>query len=116
MSTPEEPIVVSSVTVVLEENTVAVTRLGGPLILNAPGPQGPVGPQGPAGAPGGSAFEHVQDVPAATWPVNHNLGRRAHVTILDPDGTEVEADIIHSSANSVVITFPTPHTGTVIVS
>ena len=116
MSTPEEPIVVSTVTVVLEPQEVAVTKVSNDLSLNAPGPQGPRGPAGPAGAPGGSAYEHIQGVPASSWPINHNLGRRAHVTILDPDGTEVEADVEHTSDNTLVITFPNPHTGTVIVS
>lgn len=116
MSTPEEPIVVSEVTVVLTPNEVAVTKLSTTLELNAPGPQGPRGPAGPAGAAGGSVFEHVQSVPASTWTLQHNFGRRSHCTLIDPDGVVVEADIEHADENTIVVTWPSPHTGTAIVS
>jgi hypothetical protein len=116
---------VSEVTVVLNVNEVAVTKqvtdidvvqLVQQVGLTSPGPQGPRGPAGPAGAPGGSAYEHVQSTPAATWIITHNLGRFSHVSLLEDDGTEFEADVVHADINTVVVTFPSPHTGTAIVS
>lgn len=109
----------SEVTVVLSVNEVEITKSDFELELNAPGPQGPAGAdgaQGPAGAPGGSAYEHEQSVAASVWNVVHNLGRRSHATILDDDGVEIETDVHHASINEIVVTFPTPQTGTVIVS
>lgn len=107
------------ITVVLEDHSLDLVRPANNLTLAASGPQGAAGTPGstgPAGAPGGSAYEHIQSSAAATWNVNHNLGRLAHVSILETDGTEIEADVAHASINTVVITFPSPHTGTVIVS
>lgn len=106
----------SEVTVVLESNEVVVTKANTELVLTAPGPQGPTGEAGPAGAPGGSAYEHTQSVAASVWNVIHNLGRRSHATILDDDGYEIETDVHHASVNEIVVVFPTPQTGTVIVS
>lgn len=109
----------SEVTVVSYENEVVVSPVVNDLELTAPGPQGPAGADGapgPAGAAGGSVFEHVQLIAASTWTVPHNLGRRSQVTILDDSHIEVEADVDQSDINTVVVTFPTPQTGTVIVS
>lgn len=109
----------SEVTVVLEVNEVVVSPVVNDLELTAPGPQGPPGADGapgPAGAAGGSVVEHVQSVAASTWTVLHNFGRRSQVTILDNSYVEVEADVDQSDINTVVVTFPTPQTGTVIVS
>lgn len=115
----------SEVTIVLNVNEVGVTQqvtdvdvvqLVQTVGLTSPGPQGPRGPAGPAGAAGGSVFEHVQSTPASTWNITHNLGRFPHVSLLEDDGTEFEADVVHSDNNTVVVIFPSPHTGTAIVS
>ena len=60
----------------------------------------------------GIAYTHVQLVAEAIWTVNHNLGMRPAVTILDSGGTEVEADVMHMSANQLVIRFAIPISGT----
>ena len=108
------------------QNVVSVERVVNQVVANpapaveltiaTPGPPGPPGPQGPAGAAGGSVFTHNQSTPAATWTLQHNLGRFSHVTLLDDDGTEFEADVTQASVNTIVIQFPSPHTGTAIVS
>ncbi len=92
------------VTVVRDNTIVAVT---------APGPQGPSGPQGP---PGGSAYVHTQTSPAATWIINHNLGRKVHVTLFDPAETVVHADIDHGTINQTTITWASPATGSAVLS
>lgn len=78
-----------------------------------PGPQGPPGPPGPAG---GSTYVYDREgVPAATWTITHNLGRRVHVTITDDDGREVLADVEHTDLNTTVVTFATPFSGTALI-
>ena len=79
--------------------------------IAAEGLQGSPGSQGPAGAPGGEPFVYDRaGVPAATWPVEHGLGRHVHVTVL-VDGAEVDADVEHSDLNHVTITFAMPTDG-----
>lgn len=75
------------------------------------------GPQGPPGPTGGFTFHfHTQSSPSSAWVITHNLGRRAHVTVYVPDGTEVEADVVHNNDNQVAITFATPQTGTALIA
>lgn len=60
----------------------------------------------------GIAYTHVQLVAEAAWTVNHNLGMRPAVAILDSGGTEVAADVMHMSTNQLVIRFAIPVSGT----
>jgi len=59
----------------------------------------------------GVAYTHTQSVPLAVWTVNHNLGTRPAVAIVDSGGNEVEADVVHVSANQLLIRFAIPFTG-----
>lgn len=68
------------------------------------------GETGPAGA-AAQAYVHQQPSPLATWTVNHNLGLRPLVTVLSPGGIEVEAEIIHASANQALVLFNSPSAG-----
>ncbi len=78
-----------------------------------PGPHGPPGPAGPAG---GEVFVYDRNgVPAATWTIGHDLGRKVHVTISDDDGNEVDADVANPDLNTTVITFATPFSGTALI-
>lgn len=106
----------SEVTVVLEVNEVVVTRVVQDVVVSAPGPQGPVGPAGPAGAPGGSAFEYTASTPSISWVLNHNLGRKVHVSIFGDAGDLVFADVEHGSTNQTTITFSVPTTGSAVIS
>jgi hypothetical protein len=55
---------------------------------------------------------HAQPVPAATlWTINHNLGFRPAVAILDSGGNEIEADVVHTRPNQLVIHFAIPVAG-----
>lgn len=67
----------------------------------------------PAGSGGGSgvAFEHNQISAAIAWTINHNLGFRPSVSILDTGGNEIEADVRHTSTNQLVIYFAIPLAG-----
>lgn len=80
------------------------------------GPPGPAGPEGPEGTPGGSAYEYTQTVPASTWIIDHNLGRKVHVSIFSTAEFVVFADVFHGSPNQTTITYPTPTAGSVVIS
>lgn len=61
---------------------------------------------------GDLGFVHTQSSAASTWSVSHNLAKKPSVTILDDSGYEIEADVQHTSDNSVTITFSEAITGT----
>lgn len=74
-----------------------------------------VGTQGPAGAGVATPFEQ-NFAAAASWTVNHNLGRRpASVRVLTPGGVEAEADVTEISLNQVIVSFAAPQAGRAIV-
>jgi hypothetical protein len=94
---------VSSVT-----NTVTVTENGSSTVVTVPQTStvtaittGPQGPQGPAGS---AAYEFVQASPATTWTINHNLGYRPSVEILDAGSQEIDGEVAHPSINQTVVT------------
>lgn len=75
------------------------------------------GPPGPPGSAGGTRVTHNQTTPAATWTINHGITTLApNVIILLTGETEpVETDIDYFSGQ-VVVTFPSPATGTAYIS
>lgn len=97
--------------------TVTVLPVAGPT-----GPQGipgATGPQGPVGPPGGTVYTHTQSTPAATWVIDHNLGRRAHVTLFATTTAPwrvAYADVEHGSLNQTTIMFPEPVSGSAVIS
>lgn len=54
---------------------------------------------------GGGAYVHTQSAPASTWTINHNLGYRPSVELLDAGGQEIDGAISHPTVNQVVATF-----------
>ncbi|MEI9964364.1 MAG: hypothetical protein WDM92_06330 [Caulobacteraceae bacterium] len=70
------------------------------------------GPPGPPGTGGGVAdFIFTQAFPATPWVVNHNLGRKPLVAVLDVGGNEVEAAVQHISVNQLRVSFAAPQAG-----
>ena len=59
------------------------------------------GPQGPAGS-GGYVF--TQTTPSTTWTINHNLGFRPSVELLDTGSQEIDGEVAHPSVNQTVVT------------
>lgn len=74
----------------------------------AAGPQGPVGPAG-------AGYLHTQTTAAATWIINHNLGRIPSVSLFFLDGTEFFSDVL-SLSNAVTVTFPAPVSGIAVLN
>lgn len=117
-------------TVTVETTTLAVTVATEPALeitvtpavlgtvsvdIGGTGPQGPAGPAGAAGpaGPAGSFYLHTQSSASTTWAVNHNLGFQPIVNVRDAGSVVVDADVVHTSANQLIVTFITPQTGTV---
>lgn len=76
------------------------------------GPPGPPGPPGPSGSPGGASYTHTQGAPAASWTLEHNLGRYQYpVIFLNGSDEPVLTDTIFPDANTIVLIFPEPVVG-----
>jgi hypothetical protein len=63
------------------------------------------------GGSGGEAFVFVQSAPSRVWVVNHNLGWRPAVSVVDTGGAEVQGDVRHTHLNQLVISFVIPLAG-----
>ena len=68
-------------------------------------------PPGGAGNSSAASYQHSQASPAVTWTINHNLGFRPSVSIVDTGGNEIEADVRHTGVNQLVIVFAIPLAG-----
>jgi len=83
-----------------------------------PGPQGPKGNQGEKGeqgeqGPAGDLTrEHQQNSAADVWTIDHDLGKRPSVTVIDSAGDEVEGAVSYPSLARVVVRFSAPFSGT----
>jgi hypothetical protein len=58
-----------------------------------------------------AAYTHTQSSASAIWTINHNLGFRPTVTLLDDGGQQYFARVDHPAANQTVVTHLTPTTG-----
>ena len=95
----------TSVVVSAVNNTVVVTENGSSTVVTVPQTSvvtaTTAGPQGPAGS---GAYVHTQASPAATWTINHNLGVRPSVELLDSGSQEIDGAIAHPTINQTVVT------------
>lgn len=91
---------VSSVT-----NTVTVTENGSSTVVTVPVTSTVTaitqGPQGPAGS---GAYIHTQSAASTTWTINHNMGFRPSVELLDSGSQEIDGEVSHPSINQTVVT------------
>lgn len=95
----------TSVNITAVTNTVTVTENGSSTVVTVPVTNTVTattqGPQGPAGA---AAFVFTQPTAATTWTINHNLGYRPSVELLDAGSQEIDGDVAHPSINQTVVT------------
>ena len=90
----------TTVNVTAVSNTVTVTENdGGTTVVTAT----TVGPQGPKGE-AGAGYNHQQTTASTTWTINHNLGFRPSVELLDSGSQVIEGDVSHPSINQTVVT------------
>ncbi len=85
----------------MSERTLEIRRRT--ITVEFAAPRGAPGPTGPPGAVDDYVF--TQGTPAATWTINHNLGRKPLVSLLTVGGMEMNADILHVSVNQVQVNF-----------
>jgi hypothetical protein len=50
-----------------------------------------------------AGFTYTQAIPAAVWTINHNLGYRPSVELLDAGSQEIEGQVSHPTVNQTVI-------------
>lgn len=62
------------------------------------------GPQGPAGA-NAAAYVHQQLTASASWTINHNLGYKPSVELLNTGSQEIEGDVVHTNVNQTLVAF-----------
>ena len=89
----------TSVNVTAVTNTVTVTE-GDTTVVTVT----TAGPQCPGGGGGAAAYVHTQASPATTWTINHNLGFRPSVELLDSGSQEIDGAIAHPTVNKTVVT------------
>jgi hypothetical protein len=77
--------------------TVEVVEDGGVEVVEVIHP----GPQGPAG---GVSYIYQQATPSSSWVINHNLGYRPAVELLDTGSQEIDAEVAHPSVNQTIVT------------
>ena len=90
----------TTVNVTAVSNTVTVTEGdGGTTVVTAT----TVGPQGPKGD-AGTGYIHQQTTASMTWTINHNLGFKPAVELLDSGSQEIDGEVSHPSVNQTVVT------------
>lgn len=85
-----------------------VARPPGPgrtVVMPVPGLPGPRGPAGDGG------ITHIQSTPAATWTIDHPLGRWPAGVMVVIAGQLVDTDIEFPSITQIVISFASPQSG-----
>lgn len=86
-------------------NTVTVTENGSSTVVTVPVTSTVTAvTQGPQGPPGSAAFVYQQVAPATTWTINHNLGYKPSVELLDSGSQEIDGEVSHPSDNQTVVT------------
>jgi len=100
----------AQVQVQVQSPQVAVAPSAGATMIIAatPGLQGLQGPQGPSG----SGVLFTQASAAATWTINHSLGRLPAAVNVVVGGQVVDADV-SVSTSQIVVVFASPQSGQV---
>lgn len=55
------------------------------------------------GGAAAAGFTYTQTIPATVWTINHNLGYRPSVELLDAGSQEIEGQVSHPTVNQTVI-------------
>lgn len=62
------------------------------------------------------AYEHTQGAVSSSWVINHNLGFKPNVTIVDSAGTIYEGEITYTNSNSLTVSFSQSFSGKAYLS
>jgi len=77
-------------------------------VIEVAGAQGPAGANGVGGSVG---YIHTQTTLSNAWSINHHLGRKPSITVINDD-TTIEGTVIHNSNDVAVVTFASSINGT----
>lgn len=58
-----------------------------------------------------ATYRHVQAVPSAEWVIDHHLGFRPNLVVMDSAGNVVQGDITHLDSNQLTVTFAAAFSG-----
>lgn len=95
---------------------VEITAPGPQGVPGIPGEQGPQGPKGDTGDVAALVYTHEQAIASATWTIAHNKGFFLQATVVDSAGTQVEGNVTFQDADTIVIEFAAPFSGTAYLS
>ena len=62
------------------------------------------------------SYDHTQGSVSNTWVINHNLGFKPNVTVVDSAGTIYEGEITYTNTNSLTVSFSTAFSGMAYLS
>jgi hypothetical protein len=62
------------------------------------------------------SYEHTQGAASNSWVVNHNLGFKPNVTVVDSAGNIVEGEIAYTNSNSLTVSFQSAFSGYAYIS
>lgn len=58
-----------------------------------------------------TSYTHNQTTSSATWTIDHNMGKRPSVTVVDSSGSVVIGSVAYISVNQLTIQFKNPFKG-----
>lgn len=61
-------------------------------------------------------YEYYQPTASDTWTIDHNLGYKPNITVMDSSGEQIVPDISHTSDDQAVLTFSAPVAGEAYLS
>lgn len=62
------------------------------------------------------SYDHTQGSASDTWVINHNLGFKPNVTVVDSAGTIYEGEITYTNTNSLTVSFSAAFSGKAYLS
>jgi hypothetical protein len=62
------------------------------------------------------SYDHTQGVASNSWVINHNLGFKPNVTVVDSAGTIYEGEITYTNTNSLTVSFSASFSGKAYLS
>jgi hypothetical protein len=62
------------------------------------------------------SYEHTQGSVSNSWIINHNLGFKPNVTVVDSAGTIYEGEITYTNTNSLTVNFSSAFSGMAYLS
>jgi hypothetical protein len=115
------------------QGTIGIQGTQGNVGTGTQGTQGTIGVQGTSGTAGSTdsltegttnkyftvgrvSYEHTQGSTSNSWVINHNLGFKPNVTVVDSAGNIVEGEVAYTNSNSLTVSFQSSFSGSAYIS